>query len=372
MKLTLRLIISLFIGITLVVAVFSYIQIKDEKNRLEADIERKGIILGESLKDSILMFLETGQTEKLNRLVEKFGDRERLKGIAVFDSSGNIIASNPFIKAHFSKTPIEVVNVVVEKIPKSKFIKIDKEKYYLYVIPIFSETFEEKLIGIIALVQDSSYIDIRLKEMWKHNIIRLFALTISIVAISLLVIKWNVTGPIARMAEWLKELRTGKIKNPSFNMPVKGDVLAPLVKEVTTLIKTLSMVRAKSEEEEKLRTAIDSLWTAERLKEFIREKLEDKKLFLVSNREPYMHIRDGENIKCIIPPGGLVTALDPVMRACEGVWIAHGAGDADKEVVDRDSKIRVPPEKPSYTLKRVWLTKEEEKRYYYGFSNEGL
>ncbi len=101
-------------------------------------------------------------------------------------------------------------------------------------------------------------------------------------------------------------------------------------------------------------------------------ELGDKKLFLISNREPYMHIREGENIKCVVPAGGLVTALDPVMKACDGVWIAHGAGDADKEVVDTEDKIRVPPEKPSYTLKRVWLTKEEEKKYYYGFSNEGL
>ncbi len=206
----------------------------------------------------------------------------------------------------------------------------------------------------------------------KQNIMRLLALTISIVTISLLVIKWNITGPVARMAEWLKELRKGKIENPSTCMPVKGDVLAPLVNEVTNLIKTLSMIRAKAQEEERLKAVTDSLWTAERLKEFIREELGDKKLFLLSNREPYMHIKEGENIKCVVPAGGLVTALDPVMKACDGVWIAHGAGDADREVVDKNNKIRVPPEKPSYTLKRVWLTKEEEKRYYYGFSNEGL
>ncbi len=262
---------------------------------------------------------------------------------------------------------------LLKKKPKSNLIKIEKEKFYIYVVPIFSDAFEEKpLIGALALFQDASYIDIRLKEMWKQNILRLLALTISIVTISLLVIKWNITGPVARMAEWLKELRTGKIKNPPSDVPVKGDVLAPLANEVTNLIKTLSMIKAKAEEEERFKAVTDSLWTAERLKEFIRMELGDKKLFLISNREPYMHIREGENIKCVVPAGGLVTALDPVMKACDGVWIAHGAGDADKEVVDTEDKIRVPPEKPSYTLKRVWLTKEEEKKYYYGFSNEGL
>ncbi|GAB6182827.1 alpha,alpha-trehalose-phosphate synthase (UDP-forming) [Thermodesulfovibrio hydrogeniphilus] len=373
MKLTVKLVVSLFIGISLVVGIFSYIQIKDEKDRLQADIERRSIILAESLKESVIPLIERAQTQRLDRLVEKFGNRERLKGVAVFDASGNIVSLNSFLKSHISEAPVEVINALVEKAPKTKFIEFDKEKIYLYVLPLFSESYEEKpLIGALAIFQDASYIDIRIKEVCKRNIIRLLALTISIVAISFLVIKWNITGPVDRMAEWLKELRKGKIGNPSTEMPIKGDVLAPLVKEVTALIKTLSMVKAKAEEEERLKTTTDSIWTAERLKEFIKEKLGDKKLFLVSNREPYMHIRKGEKIECVIPAGGLVTALDPVMKTCNGVWIAHGAGDADREVVDKDDKIKVPPDKPSYTLKRVWLTKEEEQKYYYGFSNEGI
>ncbi len=85
-----------------------------------------------------------------------------------------------------------------------------------------------------------------------------------------------------------------------------------------------------------------------------------------------MHIREGSNFICIVPAGGLVTALDPVMRICDGIWIAHGSGNGDREFVDNNDKIRVPPEAPAYTLKRIWLTKEEEDGYYYGFSNEGI
>lgn len=85
-----------------------------------------------------------------------------------------------------------------------------------------------------------------------------------------------------------------------------------------------------------------------------------------------MHIKDGHTVKCIVPAGGLVTALDPVMRICEGLWLAHGGGEADRETVDVNDKVCVPPEKPEYTLKRVWLSKEEEKGYYFGFANEGI
>ena len=76
--------------------------------------------------------------------------------------------------------------------------------------------------------------------------------------------------------------------------------------------------------------------------------------------------------KSSIPASGLVTALEPVMRACSGVWIAHGSGSADRETVDRKDHIRVPPGEESYHIRRVWLSEEEQQGYYYGFSNEGL
>lgn len=86
-----------------------------KKKQLQADIERRSIILAESLRESVGTLIETAQIDRLNRLVEKFGNRERLKGVAVFDSSGNIISSDSFIKSHISKTPVEVVNVLAEK-----------------------------------------------------------------------------------------------------------------------------------------------------------------------------------------------------------------------------------------------------------------
>src|SRR5690606_17095396 len=85
-----------------------------------------------------------------------------------------------------------------------------------------------------------------------------------------------------------------------------------------------------------------------------------------------IHVRRGEKVEVQNPASGLVTALEPIMRACSGTWIAHGSGNADREFVDSDDRIRVPPEDPAYQIRRVWLTKEEEQGYYYGFANEGL
>ena len=113
-------------------------------------------------------------------------------------------------------------------------------------------------------------------------------------------------------------------------------------------------------------------WDRQGLKEAIREKVGGHKFIVVSNREPYIHIYSSGGIRCIIPASGMTTALDPVMAASGGTWIAAGMGDADREVVDGHDRIRVPPEAPTYTLRRVWLSREEENAFYYSYSNEGL
>ena len=95
-------------------------------------------------------------------------------------------------------------------------------------------------------------------------------------------------------------------------------------------------------------------------------------MLVISNREPYIHNRADGKITLQTPASGLVSALEPVIRACGGTWIAHGSGSADRETVGPDDKIGVPPDAPSYTLRRIWITDEEQDGYYYGLANEGL
>jgi trehalose 6-phosphate synthase len=114
------------------------------------------------------------------------------------------------------------------------------------------------------------------------------------------------------------------------------------------------------------------MWTKEALHDLIRSRLQDYQLIVVANREPYVHRHDGGRIQCLRPASGLASALDPVLRACGGVWVGHGSGDADRRTADPCGHVGVPPEDPRYTLRRVWLTKRQENGYYYGLSNQGL
>jgi trehalose 6-phosphate synthase len=138
------------------------------------------------------------------------------------------------------------------------------------------------------------------------------------------------------------------------------------------MAESLIAARAAAQTEARLRDAGEHQWTAERLAVHVRERFGSSRIFVLSNREPYMHIRKGRETVCVVPPSGLVTAVEPVLRACDGVWVAHGSGNEDAQNVDEFDRLRVPPEDPHYSLRRVWLSSEEESGYYDGFANEGL
>ena len=114
------------------------------------------------------------------------------------------------------------------------------------------------------------------------------------------------------------------------------------------------------------------MWTPQALRDLVREKLEGAPLIVVSNREPYIHTRSNGSIQWIQPAGGVTSGLDPILQACGGTWIAQGNGDADFDVVDASNKVAVPPDDPKYTLKRVWLSQEDQDGFYDGFSNSAL
>jgi trehalose 6-phosphate synthase len=110
----------------------------------------------------------------------------------------------------------------------------------------------------------------------------------------------------------------------------------------------------------------------EKLQEEIRERFLEAPLIVASQCEPFVHLREGVEVRCVRPASGLVTAVDPIMQASGGLWVAWGRGEADREFIDDRGTLLVPPESPRYTLKRLHLSPEEVEGFYYGFSNEGL
>ncbi len=173
---------------------------------------------------------------------------------------------------------------------------------------------------------------------------------------------------MARMAEWTKSLKTGR---PGAAAEVAdAGLFGPLAFEVSGLARRLYRAQQAAEQEAALRLRGETVWTEERLKQFVNLQVGGP-IFVVSNREPVSHVHKDGKIVVQTPASGLVTAMEPVLRACGGVWVAHGSGDADREMSDERGRLGVPVDDPRYSLRRVWLTPEEEQGYYYSFANEG-
>jgi trehalose 6-phosphate synthase len=367
MRITLRLILSLIVGVTLVASVFSYLQVRQEERRLREETERKAAILAESLQESIEPLLDTRSSKHLQRIVERFGNRERLSGVAVYDASGRCIAITPGLASDYLNSPPAAFEAVRTDKGFGLFQNIGDKPMHIYALPLHRDG---SLAGVLVILHDVSHISAEAASTWRLNFMRLLVQTLFITVVTMLIVRWSIAGPIAKTAEWMKRLRSGETST-TVALP-QAELFKPIAQEVVHLTASLSAARAAAEEEARLREAAESVWTPERLKEHVRNKLQGRALIVVSNREPYMHSRKGKEIVVTEPASGLVTALDPILRACGGTWVAHGAGDADQETVGAQNKLMVPPDEPLFTLKRVWITKEEEEGYYFGFSNEGL
>ena len=251
----------------------------------------------------------------------------------------------------------------------NEFVNAGAGSFHVYALPLHRAA---EPSGSLLVVHDVGYISQRLRRSLRDSLLTALIQTILITSLAFLLVRSNLTAPLEKTANWLKSLR-GDSSETSPGLP-KGEMFEQLHAEAKHLANALQSARAAAMAEAVLRDSQSAVWTAERLRVSLRKKLGDKPLFVVSNREPYMHERkkDGNAIEVIVPASGLVTALEPVLLACNGTWIANGSGNADRDVVDAHDRIEVPPDRPAYTLRRVWLSKEEEQGYYSGFANEGL
>jgi alpha,alpha-trehalose-phosphate synthase [UDP-forming] len=367
-----RLIVSLIVGITLVSLGFSYYEVVREKRALRGDLERRAEVIGESVasnveKTWVEKSRESGSERGLQRLVQRFGNREHLLGVAVYDHQGKAVAVTLELEGLLPATPQNVAQAIAQNSGESFFGRLGNEAVHILVIPLHRE---DETLGALVVVHDVSYIRAQTLRAWREAFLRVLVQMFLIVFITLLIVRWSIAGPIAQAAQWMRALRMGRISSRQ-QMP-DLDLFRPLAREVVTLAESLSQARNAAENEARLREASESMWTADRLAVQVQTRLDGGRIFVVSNREPYAHQRNGKSIEVVVPPSGLVSALEPILDACDGTWIAHGSGDADSEVVDAHDRLRVPVDDPRYTLRRVWLSKEEEEGYYYGFANEGL
>jgi len=348
--------------------ILAYFQTRADTRSLHHELERHAVVLAESVGKSVEPLIETNSYRELQSLVDRFKDREQIAGIAVYSAGGELLTISSELAGRLDQVPSPVRQALGDGLTHAGFLQLGGgDPIHVVALPLRHDPY---VIGILSIFHDTAYIDAQAAALWRRALIGVAIQTILIGCITLLTIRWGFGRPLARMTQWLHELRTGGVT--AGHKIAERSEFKPLSEEVSRLASSLLAARAAAEEEARLRELGESNWTADRLRAFVQSRLGGDRLFAVSNREPYEHVRRPEGIQCVVPASGLVTALEPVLRACHGTWIAQATGDADREMVDKAGRVRVPPDHPQYTLRRVWLTMEEERGFYLGFANEGL
>ncbi len=377
----LRLILALIASVTIVSVASTYFEVLAHRHVLRQELTRRSRWMGISLLPDLQKAVATGNNDTLSKAIDNARTNTGALGLAVFNSNGKLLACAGPADV-LQSLPYQAVDHTLERDTEvSAFGHAGQREWLEETIPLHTG---DKVDGVIAVVADATYIHKESMDLWQRSFWRIVALVLLIVFITLAMVRWFLLRPMVEMAEKLRRLRLwashlnkplepgeARLELPAMEVP-ELSMFTPLAREVETMAESLIAARAAAAAEARLRDAGEHLWTAERLAVHMRDRFGSSRIFVVSNREPYVHVHQGRDIVCQVPPSGLVTAIEPVLRACDGVWVASGSGDADAETVDEFDRLRVPPDDPRYTLRRVWLSAEEESHYYDGFANEGL
>ena len=370
MKRILLFILPIVIIVALGFTIFGIFQVRFEEEKMLDDLKRKAKAVAESMELSAKYLLLSNDLRSAKALVERFQARERLQGGVIYDAEGKVVAITQRFEEWEEKDKPYVKEILETKTPRGGLETFKQYSVYSYVLPVFDD--EDKPLGLVEVIYDTSYVFAILTELWRRISITLIIMVIAIALIALLIQRQIFILPVKRLTQWFHHFQKGEI-DTQHPIKEKGE-LGKLASEVEEVALSLRIARRTLSDEASARLEKEEIWTEAKLKNLVQAKLGENAFFVVSNREPYMHVIDEPSAKtnCIRPASGVVTAIHPILCACGGMWIAHGSGNADRKFVNSKDKLGVPPEDNRYILKRVWLTKEEEEGYYYGFANEGL
>jgi len=350
LNLQLRFLVPLVV--TLVVAAYIALPVMDRLTLrwFARDLSSRGELVTNALSDSIASDLAAPDDTRLQTVFDRAVKDERLFAIGLCSLDGRLLERT----ASFPPA-LDCAQAQGEADRPDPRLKLVGGALHVGVFPVNSDagTFAK-----LVVLQDLSFIDRRSEDTRRYLIILIAGLGLTIALITVIVAQLSWRG-------WVSGVR-GLLRGEGLIRPFSG------VPEMTPLAEEL-MARLRDLEDEHRRSlGPQAPWNPERLRALLRTQLRGDQVIVVSNREPYIHEKSDTGVVVRRPASGLVTAVEPVMRACSGTWIAHGSGSADRDVVDANDHVGVPPGKDEYALRRIWMTDEEEKGYYYGFANEGM
>jgi trehalose-6-phosphate synthase len=316
-----------------------------------ADVQLRARLVMTSVEQPLAALLDSADVARAMIYLTHVAGDERLLGIVVCEPTGESVLRTPLAPTLMKCSSLSAGMPEANEVVRSAAGLVQVSSFPLATPSARHYT--------VLLAHDLGYIDRR--QTAARNLVLAFA----VIAVAALAVLGGITFRVL-LNRWTR-LLVGDISGRRFLDDAQSPAASrPVLARVRQALREL-------EATQRLEIDYRENWTPQALQQVSRDQLDSCPMIVVSNREPYIHIQSESGPPTVqVPASGMVTAIEPIMRACSGTWIAHGSGSGDRQVVDRLDRVRVPPEDPSYTLRRVWLTEEEEEGYYYGFSNEGL
>ena len=361
MRLSLRFVLPLL----LVLAAFAYAvaPIIDEFTLRWSlrDLDMRSSVIAKTIEEPLELQLAMGTPSSIAAFFNRISQDERFYAVGYCASPSEKVLATRSVPPQIRCDDLERWTDRRQRILNSPHGLL-----HVAVQPVSSEL---NPAGRLVLVQDMSYVGRRSEETRRYLFYGFLGIAAVVSLITVVVAQLSWRGWVAGTRALLRG--EGLLREPASKEPNSVETKPP-TREFRPIAQDLQRLIRDLDAERRARDESRITWNAEALRNALHSELRGDDVIVVSNREPYMHQRRGDRIEVQRPASGLVTALEPVMRACSGVWIATGSGSADREVVDAHDRVAVPPKHPAYQLRRVWLSPEEEAGYYYGFANEGL
>jgi len=338
--------------VTLVAAAYFALPVMDRLTLrwFARDLNARGSLVTNTLSDAIGSAISDAKGARLQVLFDRVVQDERLFAIGLCSLDGKMIRSS----ASFPRT-LDCHEAQAAAELRDPRLRLAGGPVHVGVHTVDSETGP---IAKLVLLHDMSFIDRRSQDTRRYLLLFIGGLGLVIALITVVVAQLSWRG-------WVSGVR-GLLRGEGLLRPMTSTPeMATLAAEIRTRMHDL-------EDEYRRAQGPQANWDPGRLRALLRTQLQGDQVIVVSNREPYIHENSPSGVVIRRPASGLVTAVEPVMRACSGTWIAHGSGSADRTVVDRHDRVGVPPRRNEYVLRRIWLSPEEERGYYYGFANEGM
>jgi trehalose-6-phosphate synthase len=331
------------------------------------DLDNRTNALASAIQHQAADALMVDNISALRPLMDSAARDERLVAVAVCDGFGQaLVATTRFPGQGCTDAPAAGSNEsLLQRLQRWGWVDLkDVDNTYRAERPV--ELGGSGADGRMVFIYDLSYALARIREVQTYavSVVAALGVVAALVSVTMAHLSWRAW--IRAMRDTLLAPTTLLARRTPAEKMATGSEVQPLIGDLRQMV-------ARLEEERRIREEQSVPWTPETLRRWLRDSLRDDEVIVIANREPYIHDKKPDGgVVLQRPASGLVTAIEPVMRACSGTWIAHGSGTADREMSDAKGRVAVPPEAPAYTLRRLWLTEEEEKGYYYGFANEGL